>query len=144
MPIKWSVEDTYILGKVNLNKTFKKVADDIEWRNNKGELSIIHPILEGGVEKGKATIDCKAEKTNGEILIKTCTILIPRPTQEEAKSDCQDEIETSFPTEWLDKYGTIEKDEAIKACIEYKRSTKPKTMQEYYDEYLETIIEGED
>lgn len=144
MKIEWTAGDTYIIGKTKLNKTFKKVAGDIKWKDNKGELTIINPILEGGLEKGKITIDCTAEKINGDIQIDTCTIIIPKPTAEEAEADCKDEIETSFPTEWLDKYGTIEKDKAIKACIEYKRTTRPKLMQDYYEKYLEMTIEGAD
>jgi len=50
MKIEWTASDTYIIGKTNLNKTFKKVAGDIKWKDSKGELTIINPILEGGLE----------------------------------------------------------------------------------------------
>lgn len=143
MTAKWKIEDTYILGEAAVNKSFDKVSGNIEWRGNKGKLSIVNPILEGGVEEGKVTVDCKVEKKNGKIHVETCTILISRPTEEEAKMNCQDEIETSYPTEWLHKYGTTKKEEAIKACIEYKRTTRPNEMRDIYDEYLESIIEGE-
>jgi len=143
MIAKWKIEDTYILGEAAVNKSFDKVSGNIEWRGNKGKLSIVNPILEGGVEEGKVTVDCKVEKKNGKIHVETCTILISRPTEEEAKMNCQDEIETSYPTEWLHKYGTTKKEEAIKACIEYKRTTRPNEMRDIYDEYLESIIEGE-
>jgi len=144
MSIKWTESDAYILGEIILDKKFKKVVDSTKIKNKKGKITIINPILEGGIEKGKVTIDCNVEKRNGEILVNTCTIMIPRLTVEDAETECIDEIESSFPIEWLDKYGETEKNKAIKACIEYKRITQPERMKEYYEINLENEIEGWD
>ena len=141
MQIEWSAEEAYILGKATLNRQFKKLSDQAEWIDG-NRISIIHPILEEGVIKGKASITCNAEKRNGETYISECTIVIPKLTDEEAKLECEDEIETSYPTEWLDKYGEYRKEKAVKACIQYKTSERPDAMKKYYEKYLEAEIAG--
>ena len=139
--MEWSDAEAYLIGKVVLNKHFDKLSDRAEWVDN-NKITITHPLTVDMIDKGEIVVTCKAEKRNGGAHISECTIVIPKIPEDEAKLDCEAEIESSYPIEWLDKYGEYEKDKAMKACIKYKTETIPNSLKEYYEKYLENEIAG--
>ena len=139
--MKWSDAEKYLIGEVAVNSQFDKLSDKVEWENN-NKITLKHPVVVDMITRGEVVVSCQAEKRNGGAHISECTVVIPKIPEDEAKLDCEAEIESSYPIEWLDKYGEYEKDKAMKACIKYKTGTIPNSLKEYYEKYLENEIAG--
>jgi len=139
---KWTIGEGYVHGEVVLDRKVKDVKwGKITWTNKKGRLIGHQDVYdESGLEKYKIEVDCVVEKVDDGILIHDCRVLIPRPTVEEAREECVAEVEMSYPTEWLEKYGEHEKEKAIQKCIETKRD-EYKAHKEYWETNIESKIE---
>jgi len=141
--MKWSDAEKYLIGEVAVNSQFDKLSDKVEWENN-NKITLKHPVVVDMITRGEVVVSCQAEKRNGGAYISKCTIVIPKIGEDEAKMECKDEIESSYPIEWFDKYGVHERDKALEACIKYKTETIPNELKEYYEKYLINEIVGEE